>query len=171
MQHILEIKKNPQWAPPGSEILIIKDNQIPPVELIATVHVLCFQSNRILMALHRERGWDVPGGHVEPGEALENAIIRETMEETGASITNIRPIAHIKLLINANKPVDWKYPYPVGFLLFFYADFIKFESFHQNHETIDKNLFSPDEVQNIPWINEFNTLYKLGITESAKSIF
>ena len=30
--------------------------------------------------------WIVPGGHVEPGELLENAVVRETREELGVDI-------------------------------------------------------------------------------------
>ena len=74
MQTILETKKDLYWAPPGSEIIVVKDDELPPKELTMTVHVLCFQADKILMVLHQERGWDVPGGHVEPGESLEDAL-------------------------------------------------------------------------------------------------
>lgn len=30
--------------------------------------------------------WTIPGGHVELGESPENAVIRETMEETGLDV-------------------------------------------------------------------------------------
>lgn len=34
--------------------------------------------------------WSIPGGHVELGEPLEQAVIRETEEETGLDVENPR---------------------------------------------------------------------------------
>jgi 8-oxo-dGTP pyrophosphatase MutT (NUDIX family) len=36
--------------------------------------------------------WDLAGGHVEPGETLEEALRREIREETGWKLTRIRAI-------------------------------------------------------------------------------
>ena len=36
--------------------------------------------------------WEIPGGHIEPGESPEEAARRELFEETGAAEFTIRPI-------------------------------------------------------------------------------
>lgn len=38
---------------------------------------------RVLFVEHPERGWEIPGGHVEPGETPDEAMLRELYEETG----------------------------------------------------------------------------------------
>jgi 8-oxo-dGTP diphosphatase len=50
--------------------------------------------NQWLFVRHREREtWEIPGGHIEPGEAPDVAASRELREETGAEIFSIKPIA------------------------------------------------------------------------------
>lgn len=51
-----------------------------------TVATVTFHSGRLLMVEERVRGQRVlnqPAGHLEPGESLHAAAIRETLEETG----------------------------------------------------------------------------------------
>lgn len=53
------------------------------------VVVICFEDasrRRFLMARHRERGWELPGGGLEPGEAPGDAAEREFLEETGHAL-------------------------------------------------------------------------------------
>ena len=56
------------------------------------VLVVPVYQEKLLLTCHRERGWELPGGKIEPGEKAEEAAIREIWEETGAKITEPRQI-------------------------------------------------------------------------------
>ena len=42
--------------------------------------------NEILLLKSPRRGWEYPGGMVESGEALQDALLREIKEETGVDV-------------------------------------------------------------------------------------
>lgn len=46
-----------------------------------------------IMVKHRERStWEIPGGHIEPGETPDAAASRELIEETGAAEFELTPV-------------------------------------------------------------------------------
>ncbi|MER6100528.1 NUDIX domain-containing protein [Streptomyces sp. NPDC001728] len=44
--------------------------------------VVTDDAGRVLLGLHRSGVWELPGGQVEPGESVEEAVVRELAEET-----------------------------------------------------------------------------------------
>jgi len=58
------------------------------------VGVIIIKDNKVLLGKrkgsHGEGSWCFPGGHLEFNESLENCAKRETLEETGIEIKNIR---------------------------------------------------------------------------------
>ncbi len=65
---------------------------LPKNELISAVFLIALNGSKILVT-ENERGWDIPGGHVEEGETPEEALIREVEEEAGASFSNPKLLA------------------------------------------------------------------------------
>ena len=57
---------------------------MPDIHLVTSV--LCRRDNQILMVNEIDNGiscWNQPAGHVENGESITDAAIREALEETG----------------------------------------------------------------------------------------
>lgn len=52
-----------------------------------TASALILHDRRVLLVKHKKLGvWLYPGGHIEPNETPEEALIREVKEETGLNI-------------------------------------------------------------------------------------
>ena len=60
----------------------------PVHEMVVTVYACVVKENKLLLVRQKEgdRFWGLPGGVVESGESLEQAVIREVKEETGFDI-------------------------------------------------------------------------------------
>lgn len=58
------------------------------------IGVIVIKDNKILLGKrknsHGEGTWCFPGGHLEFNESWEDCVSRETMEETGVTLKNIR---------------------------------------------------------------------------------
>ena len=41
---------------------------------ITSVHAVCVHENKIVLSLIRNRGFNIPGGHIELGESIEDGV-------------------------------------------------------------------------------------------------
>jgi 8-oxo-dGTP diphosphatase len=83
---------------------------------------------------HHQRGWEVPGGKVEPGESPELAAVREVHEEAGLLLGDMRWVAEYQL-------VD---AHGISFKSVFFATVQDAKARSAVSETTDVRVFRPN---------------------------
>ena len=59
---------------------------VMPTHIVAAAGIVINDNNDILLVKSHQRGWEFPGGQVEVGENVIDAVKREIMEEAGIDI-------------------------------------------------------------------------------------
>ena len=76
--------------------------------LLVGAATLIMKEGRLLLLRRSDNGlWGIPGGALEPGERLEETAMRETREETGLEVGNLR-------LLDVFSGPEYFYRYPNG---------------------------------------------------------
>lgn len=85
-----------EWLPPESKIDVILTDDFTKKEFGKnyTVFGFVFHEDNIILLNHvnPNRGIEIPGGHVEEGETLLEALEREVMEEIGCTISHPKEV-------------------------------------------------------------------------------
>ena len=107
---------------------------------VPEVSIIIRKGDKILFILRKNTGWSdgmycMPSGHVEDGEKFSTAAVRESMEEVGLTIEEMRPV-HVTQRISSSEDVR------LG--LFFEAT--KWKGTPQNRE--------PDKHGEIVWFDK-----------------
>ncbi|MBT2575822.1 nucleoside triphosphatase YtkD [Bacillus sp. ISL-51] len=113
------------------------------------VWVICRYGDKWLLTEHEDRGFEFPGGKVEPMECAEEAALREVKEETGAAVRHLQYVGQYKVL--GKEKIIVKNIY--------FADIEKLEKQADYFETKGPVLFSelPD---NLPRNKKFSFIMK-----------
>lgn len=132
----------------------ILSNELPTDAPITAAYVLAQQEGKVLIARHRERGWDIPGGHVEANESPEAAALREAFEETGATVQNLRLLAYQKIEILGPRPENYAYPYPLSYQALYVGEIAELGVFPEGDEdTVERGLFGSAEAhEHVGWV-------------------
>lgn len=144
---------------PNHQDVVFLDT-ISPASITATAFCFTFiDETKFIMASNVRRGLNTPGGHVETGESVEQAAIRETMEEVGAKVSKLIPVGCLRSTISGLKPNGYKYPYPVSSQMFFAAIADKLFDYKPNDECSIPEIILDENAKYILTTQEY-ILYK-----------
>jgi NAD+ diphosphatase len=109
--------------------------------LAPAIIVLVERGNKLLLARSRyfpSDMYSVIAGFVEPGESLEEAVVRELNEEVGVDVKDIRYFG--------SQP----WPFPHSLMIGFIATYAGGEIFLDDEEIEDAGWFTADNLPRIP---------------------
>ena len=162
-EKILRVEYNIAWLPIPNESQIVLSSHLPPQELVSTALAIAFAGDRLLMTNLISRGWDIPGGHIEPGEYPEEAVRREVYEETGATLGPLYLLGYQRLRLLGPRPASYSYPYPDCYQAFYSAQVIALNDFLPTVETRGRALFPPTEARTQSWVQINQDLYEAAL--------
>ncbi len=130
---------------------------------ITSVHGYCFYKGNILLVNVSDRGFNIPGGHLEKRETPEEAFHREAYEE-GYVKGAIQYIGAIEVSHEDNPlfVTDGKYPL-IGYQVFYKMNIEECLPFLRENETTTRIWVEPEEV---PYIINDHELSLLVLKEA-----
>lgn len=160
---VIKTERNISWLPQPNESWHVLSTVLPPLEVITTAFVFAFEDERLVMSHLVKRGWDIPGGHIEPGETPEEAARRELYEETGTRVGLLQLFGYQHMHVSGPRPDGYKYPYPEGYQVFYLARVTVLEEFSSTFESHGRGLFSPIEARQLSWIQKNLDFYEAAL--------
>lgn len=129
----------------------ICSSELPRIPLITAVFGVVFYQNKIMLTKNK-RGRELLGGHIEQGESIRDALIRELSEEgwvKESSIIYQQLFGYRKITSQepvANRQGGW-YPFPDSYIPHFICILDRIPGMFHGHEVEDAAFFSIDEVE------------------------
>ena len=131
---------------------------VMPTHIVAVGGIVEDGKGNILLVKTRNAGWVFPGGQVEVGENLTDALVREIKEESGIDVT-VSKLIGVYSNTALHKWYDGITDVPTKVMLDFTCEMIGGE-LAISEETTDSKWIAKDEVLNMITAPAIVTRYK-----------
>lgn len=151
------------WGGHHVKLTWIPHMPLPNIDMITSVHGYCFEQGKVLLVHIKDRGFNIPGGHVEEGETPETALHREIYEE--GYIKGISQYIGAIEVSHEENPLfnpEGKYPL-IGYQLFYRVDITECLPFRRENEATCRIWVEPEEI---PYVMDDHSL-SLKVLEEA----
>jgi 8-oxo-dGTP pyrophosphatase MutT (NUDIX family) len=150
--------ENLHWLPHPNIMEMVLSETLPAGPA-SSAYAFVFRGDDLLMA-DLNRGIDIPGGHIDDGEAPEAAMRREVLEETGATVRAARLFAYQHITLLGKKPDGYRYPFPTSYqLMYFSTDFTQGD-FISDDDSRGAVMISPAQAGDVAWIQRNRAIYE-----------
>lgn len=143
-------KEKGRW--PDAEWRLFTSGIIPDVNNVTAVFGIPFHKNGLVM-IKNHRGWELPGGHRESGESLQETLAREILEEAGIRDfkSSREPVGYLEIMNDIpkiNKATGENYPNPAYIVFYAVKTDQPLEKYSEG-EALDCKIFSLDNLPEI----------------------
>lgn len=166
---ILRTERNISWLPQPNESQHVLSSVLPPLDAISTAFIFAFEGEQLMMSHLVKRGWDIPGGHIEPGETPEEAARRELYEETGTRVGPLQLFGYQHMHMSGPRPTGYSYPYPDSYQVFYLARITALEDFSSTFESHGRGLFAPAEARQLSWVQKNLDFYETALQTAQQT--
>ncbi|MFG1941387.1 NUDIX hydrolase [Nonomuraea sp. NPDC048826] len=122
MERLLESRQVP-WVPVPHRFDVVLGDRLPAGGAVTSAFAFVLDADDRTLLTHVDRpgrGWEVPGGHLDPGETPAEAAARELVEETGFRLAaeRLTVFAWHRIELLAAAPAGYRYPSPAYLVMF-----------------------------------------------------
>ncbi|MDX1343143.1 MAG: NUDIX domain-containing protein [Reinekea sp.] len=133
-----------KWGDTHFKLAWFEPGEIPADATVTTAHGYCFSDDGLLV-VENHRGFELPGGHLDPGENYETAFIREVFEEACVRINGVRLLGYIRV---ESLHIVTKYP-GESFMAFCAANVHVIEPYVVRHECLSRAFIDPFDIRQV----------------------
>lgn len=166
MKKLLRTVTGIPWMPSNSEGRLYHTDTLPPVELCRTAFAFAFIGQKMLFTRLVKRGWDIPGGHIEPGESPAQAAVRETLEEARVLVEPVELIGVQELEVFGTLPRDG-WTNPLSIQVFYLCRVVEMLPFLPTDEAVERGFFALEEVRPFPTLVNHDLLYEIALQRAC----